>query len=412
MKTATRRETILEHGFPDKKWECEPGLGSWYTEEEVEAVVSTVRKCMDWTVGFGFICDEILEFEEKFAGYCGTAHAVSCTSAGAGLDMAVTALDLEPGDEVICPAINFKAAHHAILGRGGKLVLCEVDPQTLCADSADVESRITPNTRAILVTHMNGLSADMDALLEIAERHPHPKHGPIKVIGDAARALGAEYKGTKVGKKGCMTVFSFHTMKLMTTLGEGGMITTDDPEVAERLRGIRWWGNGTGCWGGNYKITKVQAAVGLVQLRRLDEMLSLRHDRASQRTDMLADFGHGDVELPVEPEGYRHSYYVYTLTVPPGWAGEKRDQLMQTLRENYGVGAGVANPPPYWTDEYIRRHVEGQDLPVSEGLAKRILCPSLHPLMSEADNEYVAAAISEAIEKVAGGDSPGGQEGK
>jgi len=145
------------------------------------------------------------------------------------------ALDLQPDDEVICPAVNFKGGPYAILGQGARLVFCEVDPRTLCADPEDVERRITPRTRAILVTHMNGLSADMDALLDVAERHPHPTHGPIKVIGDAARALGGEYKGSPVGKKGWMTIFSFHTMKLMTTLGEGGMITTDDPELAQLL---------------------------------------------------------------------------------------------------------------------------------------------------------------------------------
>ena len=114
---------------------------------------------------------------------------------------------------------------------------------------------------------MNGLSAPMDDYLEIAQRHPHPKYGPVKVIGDAARACGG-YKGTKIGKQGWMTIFSFHTMKLMTTLGEGGMITTDDADLARHLRGIRMWGTDTGGWGGNYKMSKIQAAVGSVQLRR------------------------------------------------------------------------------------------------------------------------------------------------
>ncbi len=404
MSTITeidRKKALIEHGFPNANWACEPGMGSWYTEDEVNAVLSSVRKSMDWTVGFGFICEEIVEFEKQFAAYCGTTEAVSCTSAGAGLDMAMIALDLEPGDEVICPAINFKGGHYAILGQGGRLVFCEVDPRTLCADPEDVERRITPRTRAILVTHMNGLSADMDALIEVAERHPHPKHGPIKVIGDAARAVGGEYKGAKIGKKGWMNIFSFHTMKLMTTLGEGGMITTDDPELARRLRGIRMWGGKTEHWGGNYKLTKVQAAVGLVQLRRLDEMLALRYRRGQERSDLLRGFGMDEGILPLEPEGYRHTYYLHTLTVPPAWAGDRRDRIIQILRDERGVGAGVANPPTYLNLPYIRAHTEGQILPLSEDLGRRILCPSLHPLMSEADNEYVAAAVSEAFERVA-----------
>ena len=394
-----RRRRILGRGLPNVKWDGEPMMSGWYTEEEVQAVVEAVRSSMDWTVGFGFWCDEIVEFERQFAAYCGTEHAVSVTSAGAGLDMAMMALDLEPGDEVICPAINFWAGHYAIIGQGGKLVLCEVDPRTLCADPADVEKRITPNTRAILVTHMNGLSADMDALVEIGERHPHPKHGPIKVIGDVARACGGDYKGTKIGKKGWMNVFSFHSMKLMTTLGEGGMITTDDPDLCRRLKAIRMWGGDTDEWGGNYKITKIQAAVGIVQLRRLDEMIALRRERAGQRTELLRDVTR--LTLPHEPPDYTHTYYVYTCYVPKEWAGEKRDRLMRMLRDDYRVGSEVLNRPTYQQKPLVRRHTAGQVLPLSEELGARLFCPSLHPLMSEEDNEYIAAAMEESVERIA-----------
>ncbi len=393
----TRRQEILKRGQPTAQWDGEPMLGGWYTEEEVEAVVKAIRDSMDYQVGFGFFCDEIVEFEKKFAEYCGTADAVSITSAGAGLDMAMIALDLEPGDEVISPALNFYAAHYSIIGQGGKLVFCEVDPATFCADPADVERRITPRTRAILPTHMNGLSADMDALRDIAERHPHPKYGPPKVIGDVARACGAGYKDTKVGKKGWMNLFSFHTMKLMTTLGEGGMITTDDADLAQRLRAIRMWGD-TDYWGSNYKMTKIQAAVGLVQLRRLDEMLRPRHERAVQRTELLKDVS--ELTLPSEPPGYWHSYYVYTILVPPEWAGEKRDRLMNILLDDYGVGSKVLNPPTYLTRPFIRKHTIGQELPLSEELGQRMFCPFLHPLMTEEDNEYVAAAIAETVERI------------
>lgn len=392
------RKRILARGMPNAKWEGEPMIGGWYTEEEVEAVMQAVRTSMDWTVGFGFFCREIVEFEEQFAQYCGTADAVSVTSAGAGLDMAMRALELEPGDEIVSPAINFWAAHYSILGHGAKLVFCEVHPKTFNIDPADVEKRITPKTRAIVATHMNGLSAPMDELLEIAERHPHPKHGPIKVIGDAARACGAEYRGTKVGKKGWITIFSFHTMKLMTTLGEGGMITTDDPEAATRLRGIRMWGNETEEWGGNYKLTKIQAAVGRVQLRRLDEMVNLRIRRARERTGLLEDVP--ELTLPFEPPGYKHVYYLYTCLVPPRWRGKKRDRLMAVLQETFGVGSSVLNRPTYQVRPYIRKHTQGQALPLSEELGERLFCPSLHPLMSEEDNAYVAAALSEAAQIV------------
>ncbi|MBM4034111.1 MAG: DegT/DnrJ/EryC1/StrS family aminotransferase [Planctomycetes bacterium] len=351
---------------------------------------------MDPNVGFGFITKEITDFEDAFARYCGTAHAVSLSTASVGLDLAMACLDLEPGDEVIVPAVNFRASALAVLGRGGRVVFCDADDRTFCADPEDVERRMTPRTRAIVPTHMNGLSADVDALLAVAERHPHPKHGPPKVIGDAARACGGGYKGTRIGKRGWCTVFSFHTMKLMTTLGEGGMVTTDDAALAERLRALRQWG-GDG-WGSSFKLTKPQAAVGLVQLRRLDEMLARRVALARQRSRLLD--GVPGLTLPYEPPGYAHTFYLYTLLVPREWAGPKRDRLMAIMEQDYGVGCVVANPPTYSGHAFIRAQTAGQVLPRSEELGGRLFCVALHPLMSEELNEYIAAAVIEAAERV------------
>ena len=298
---------------------------------------------MDWRVGFGFIVDEILHFEQSFANYCGTEFAISLRTASVGLDLAMISLNLEPEDEVICPAINFKASLLAALRQRTSLVFCEMDPRTFNCDPTDLERRITPKTRAIFPVHMNGLSAPMDDLLDIAECHPHPTHGPLKVIGDAARACGGGYKETKIGKKGWMNVFSFHTMKLMTTLGEGGMITTDDAELTKLLRGIRQWGNDVDTWGFIYKMTKVQAAVGSVQLRRLDTMIEQRVERAHDRLQMLE--GIPELTLTFEPPDCDHTFYLFTLLVPQKWGGKKRDQLCQMLQEEYNVSTMVANPP-------------------------------------------------------------------
>jgi len=317
-----------------------------------------------------------------------------------GLDLAMISLDLEPEDEVICPAINFKASSLAVLGQGAKPVFCEIDPHTFNCDPADVERRITPNTRAIFPVHMNGLSAPMDDLLDIAERYPHPTHGPLKVIGDAARACGGGYKETKIGKKGWMNVFSFHTMKLMTTLGEGGMITTDDPELAKMLRGIRQWGNEADTWGSSYKMTKVQAAVGSVQLNRLDDMVEQRVKRAQDRLKMLE--GIPELTLTFEPPDCDHTFYLFTLSVPPEWGGQKRDRLCQMLREEYNVGTMVANPPVWEAQPYIYRRTFDQiaRLPVSVDTAKRLFCISLHPLMSEEENAYVVASLWDVVERM------------
>ncbi len=396
MDKALRKE-ILSTRRLSRNWPAEPHLGGWYTEEEIAVAVKTIRDSMDPVTGFGFICKEITDFEEAFARYCGTADCVSINGAGSGLDMALMCLDLQPEDEVIVPSINFRAALMAVIGQGARLVVCEVDPVTLQADPNDIERRLTPRTRAILPVHMNGLSAPMDDYLEIAERHPHPKHGPLKVIGDAARACGGGYKGTKIGKRGWMTVFSFHTMKLMTTLGEGGGITTDDPELGPRLRALRQFG-GTEGWGSNYKMTKVQAAVGLVQLRRLDEMIERRRKVAQERTELLKDVE--GLTLPVEPPGYWHTYYLYTCLVPKEWAGEKRDRLMALLQNEYGVNCVVANPPQHKVVPFIAKHTQGQELPLSDELGARLFCPPTHPLMTREENEYIAAAIAEGMARI------------
>lgn len=397
ITSESERKGILKDRRPKAIYPGEPLLGGWYTEEEIEAVVKTIRDSMDYHVGFGFMCEEILNFEGAFARYIGTEHAISINGAGTGLDMAMMALDLKAGDEVICPASNFAGAHLAIIGHGGKDILCEIDPMTLNASPDDVERRITPRTRAIFPVSLCGLSPPLDDLLEIAEDHPNPEYGPPKVIVDAARCCGAEYKGTKVGKKGWMTVFSLHTQKLMTTLGEGGMITTDRERAVKRLCSLRQWGWETGGWGTNYKMTKVQAAVGLVQLRRLDEMIERRVKVAKQRNELLKNVP--ELTLPYEPLGYKHTYYLYPILVPLEWAGEKRNRVMKILADSYLVGTD-AGATPYKSHPLVKEHTAGQNVPVSDEVSERMICVSIHPLMTEEENEYICAAVAEAVERI------------
>ena len=380
----------------EKRWEGEPLLGSIYGEEEIEAAVAAMRDSMDVTKGFGFSSAPIVEFEQAFAAYMGTKHAVSVNSAGPGLDMAMRYLELEPGDEVIVPAVNFVAAPLAVIGAGGQVVWGEVDPETFQLDPNDVEQRITPRTRAIFPVHMNGLSAPMDDYLELAQRHPHRDHGPLAVVGDAARACGGGYRDTKIGKKGLMNVFSLHTMKNMVTLGEGGMVTTDDDDVAAYCRSTRFYGGDTEVWGTSNVMTKVQAAVGLVQLRKLDDFIAARRRLAHQRHQFLS--GVPELTLPYEPPDCDHSFYLYTCLVPEDWAGEKRDAVMKMMDEQYGVKCVVANPPVYTYRKILREHTAGQSLPLSELLGARLFCVPIHPAMSEQDNEYISAALIECIE--------------
>jgi len=393
---AELRKKILATQKPTIPWRCEPAMGSYYTEAEFDAVRAALEDSNRPHVGFNANSQAVRDFEAAFAEYCGAEYCITCNGAGTAQDMAMMALDLEPGDEVIVPALNFKACGLSAAGQGANVVWCEADPRTFQADPADVERRMTERTRAVYPVHMNGMAAPIDEYLAIAERCPHPKHGPAKVVGDAARSCGAGYKGQKIGSRAWITTFSFHTMKLMTTLGEGGALVTSDPEVAKAAQQIRGFGGAR--WGTNYKMTNVQAAVGLIQLSRLEEMLAQRRQVAHERTDMLQ--GIPGLELPYVPDDCWHTFYLYTLLVPEEWAGEKRDRLMRMMDDDYGIPCVVANPPCYLSHPWLAAQTAGQSLPLSEQLGKRLFCPPTHPQMSRADNEYICAALWESVARV------------
>jgi dTDP-4-amino-4,6-dideoxygalactose transaminase len=282
------------------------------------------------------------------------------------------------------------------------LILCEPNPHTLNIDSDEISRRMTNRTRAVLVTHMNGLPADMSAIgAATEEAAARLGIAPPWVLVDAARACGAATPMGPVGCEGWLTMFSFHRKKLMTTLGQGGMLVTACEATARRLRQLRSFGEGQ-VWGSNYRMTEFQAAVGRVQLRRLDHMNDRRIAHARARSRMLS--GVSGLELPPEPGGYRHVFYLYNLVFDPVASPGARDRLMQRLHHNYGVGAVVANRPTYQSHELIRVHTSDQGpFPVAEGVAARLLCPALHPQMTEQENAHVANAIVESLAAVRSG---------
>lgn len=194
-----------------------------------------------------------------------------------------------------------------------------------------------------------------------------------------------------------MTVFSFHTQKLMSTLGEGGAVSTDDPALHRRLRDLRQFG-GEDAWGSNYKLTKVQAAVGLVQLPKLDGFIASRRRLAARRDELLAD--REELALPAAVPGGEHTYYLYTLVLRPEWAGARRDRLLELLLSRHGVRSVIANPPCHTAHPFLRRQAPEARLPVSEDLGRRLFCLPIHPAMSDADNEYIAAALCESLDEV------------
>ncbi|MFD8984095.1 DegT/DnrJ/EryC1/StrS family aminotransferase [Streptomyces sp. NPDC059564] len=376
----------------------EPAQGGWYTAAEYDAVRLAVTASDDWRTGWRS-AEYVSGFEDAFADYTGASRAVAFNSGGTALEMVLRALAIRSGDEVISCAINFVGPHLAVIGQGGRLLLAEPDPRTLNLDAADTERLMGPHTRAILITHWNGAIADIRRFTELAALHPHPVHGPPAVIVDAARACGGRTpSGKRVGAEGWATVFSFESKKLMTTFGQGGMVTTGDHDLAERLRALRTYGGRDG-WGTNQMLTKIQAAVGLVQLARLDGMNAARISRAHERTAALTDIP--ELVLPPMLGESRHLYYRHNLLVPPSWAGEGRDELMNVLATRYGVGSIISDPVTYLGHGLIRAHTAGQQCPRAEQLAARLLCPCLHPRMEPADEDLVRDSVRAAITDIA-----------
>ena len=341
--------------------------------------------------------DYILKFEKKIARYHGMEHAVVTSSCTSALHLSLKSLNIGPGDEVICPAVNFKAAHMAILDRNAKVVFCEIDPITYNLDPEDVLKKITKNTRAIIPVHLHGLSAPMNDLKIIAEKNPHKIHGPIKIIGDAARAIGAGYNGKKVGHDGWATSFSFQSQKLITTLGEGGAIVTNDTKLADKVRDMCSYGGESG-WGMNYRMNKVQAAVGEVQLGRINELINRRRKIAERRGSILNKLQ--DIKLPEEPDNFIHAFYVYPILVKNKWGGKKRDLIIKIMQERYGIVCSITNRPVYDRWSYIKKMCGNPNLEISDNISSRLFCPIIHPDLNDEQEKYINASIIETIKSL------------
>jgi dTDP-4-amino-4,6-dideoxygalactose transaminase len=368
-------------------YDGEPGMGGWYTEMEMNAISKVLEDAKNWNSGFK-AQESRLNFENEFSSYVNSKYAVAVNSAGTGLDLVMMALNIEKGDEIISCAINFPGTHLSIIGQKAKLILAEPDPKTLNIDYVDMEKKITKRTRAIVITHMNGLCADVDKIHEVLKRHRHFKKGEIKIIIDAARACGSRDNNSYAGEKGWATVFSFQTKKIITTLGEGGMITTNDKFLLEKLRRLRAFGMGES-WGSNFHLTKIQAEVGRIQLLRLDEMVKKRIEIAEKRNYLLR---HLDAEIISTYENFKNIYYLYTIILPEN-DNNMQVSIKQEMLKNYNIKLSIGNKPTYQKNKLIARKVKSQYLPISDNIGNRIVCLPIHPLMSDEENEFIATSL-------------------
>ena len=371
---------------PDTRTEI-PLSGAYLGDREEELVLEVLRS---GRLSLGPMIDR---FEAMLAERVGVPYAVAVSSGTAGLHLLCRIAGLGPGDEVITSPLSFVASANCFILEGATPVFADVDPRTLNMDPAAVEAAITERTRAIVAVDMFGYPCELSELRAIADRHG------LVVIQDAAEALGAEYKGRPVGSHGPSAVFGFYPNKQITT-GEGGVIVTHSGDERRQLVSLRNQGRsyeGEGWFhhvqvGLNYRWTDIQAAIGVAQLEKLDEILSLRRQAADRYTDLLSDL---DV-TPLAPDDADHkrSWFVYVVQLGPGVG---RDAVMRALRSE-GVATAEYVPcvhlQPYMLELY--GFSEGT-CPVAEDISRRTLALPFHTGITEPDQERVVEALRRAL---------------
>ena len=330
----------------------------------------------------------VAQFEEALAMRVSAAHAVAVSSGTAALHLAYLAL-FQPGDEVIVPAFTFVATASMLLAAGAVPVFADIDPKTLTLSIEDTRSRITERTRGIAGVHLFGNACEMSGLLDMAREYD------LKVVWDAAQALGTEYGGRDVGGYPDAVCYSFYPTKNITS-GEGGMIVTDDPDLAKTLRLTRSQG-AEGKYlhtvlGFNYRMTDFQAALGVCQLSRLDEYILRRRQNAVELSNALQDVD--GLSIPVTTPGALHTYNQYAIRLSPRFP--PRDEVAQML-QSAGIGTAVHYPRPLHHQPMFERDSGWPDMPESELLCEQILCLPVHPGVSEPYAGRVASALSRAL---------------
>jgi UDP-4-amino-4,6-dideoxy-N-acetyl-beta-L-altrosamine transaminase len=371
-------------------------------EADIQAVVDVLRS--DWlTTG-----PKVAEFEEAFASHVGAKHAVSFSSGTAALHGAAFAARLKPGDEAITTPLTFAATANCVLYQGATPVFADVCPDTLNLDPEQVERKITANTRAILPVDYAGHPADLDAIRQIASRHG------LIVIEDACHALGAEYRGRKVGSIADMTVFSFHPVKHITT-GEGGMVTTDNPQFAETLRRFRNHGissdarqrQSAGQWhyemvllGFNYRLPDIVCALGIEQLKRLESNLVRRREIAARYTSAFGEIV-GVITPAVRPDA-NPAWHLYPIRLDLEKLSADRAQIFRALRaENIGVNVHYipVHLHPYYRDRF---GYNGGEFPVAEDAYSRLISLPMFHGMTDQDVDDVITAVRKVLGHYAG----------
>ena len=361
------------------------------TQEEIEAVVLAMKS------GWLTMGPKTLEFEEKFREYLGVGYALSTNSATSALHLALKAIGIKEGDEVIVPTNTFIATAEVVTYFNAIPVLCDIEEDTFNLDVSKVEALITPKTKAVIPVHYGGQPCDMDELKVICRKYE------LKIIEDAAHALPSSYKGRKIGTIGDITCFSFYATKPLST-GEGGMVVTNNREWHERMKVNRLHGISKDAWdrytaqgswyyevvenGHKYNTTDLNAAMGLVQLRKVE---SLRDKRAEIAKLYNQAFKDSNIRIPFLKDDRNTSWHLYPVLV------ENRNKVIQELKEN-DIGASVHFIPvhkhPYYKNKY---HYQNENYPVANKIFEQTLSLPIYPDMSMEEVNYVADKLKEIV---------------
>lgn len=363
-------------------------------DEDIAAVVEVLRG--DWiTQG-----PKIEEFENAVANYCGAKHGVAFSSGTAALHAACAAAGLGPGNEAITTPLTFVATANAVVYCGAKPVFADIREDTLNVDPEQIRKRFTPRTKAIIPVDFAGHPADLEPILFLAEKHN------LTVIEDACHALGAEYRGRRVGSISHMTVFSFHPVKHITT-GEGGMVLTNDKMLAEHLKKVRHhginyrdskkpWQYEISYLGYNYRLSDIHCALGINQLGRLEGQLKRRARIAERYQEAFSHLK--TVSLPMVIPGTKHAWHLFVILLNLQLLTVDRDQVIEALRAEY-IGATLHYPLVHLHPFYREWFGYGEGTcPVAEAVAPRMVTLPLFPAMTDRDVDDVIAGVNKVLD--------------
>ena len=358
-------------------------IGVWGYLDELAAERAEIDSAIDTVLRSGrlILGRQVEAFERAFAGYCGVAHGVGVNSGTDALFLALKALGVEDGDEVITVANTAVPTVSAIAATGATPRFVDVDPETYLMDVSQVARAVTPRTRCVVPVHLFGQCVDMTALLrEIPEE--------VRVLEDCAQAHGAEQRGRKAGAMSHAAAFSFYPTKILGTYGDGGLVVTGSEEVARRLRRLRFYGMEDRYYsiehGYNSRLDELHAAILLAKLKHLDDYVARRRQLASRYDETLRDTG---LVLPRTADGNRHAYYLYVVR------HRERDRILEQLRE-HEVNLNVSYPWPIHTMTAYRDlgYREG-DLPHTERACREIFSLPMYPSLRDADQERVCELL-------------------